>query len=123
MRSTFSILIAAVLFSGAAGADAMDDEIDYLIHSVGRDGCAFVRNGRRLSGRDARAHLESKRDLNAKIFTTTEQFIARIASKSVTTGDPYLIRCRGEGEKPARVWFTELLKQHRSSRADTPDLP
>lgn len=94
--------------------DPMNEEIDYLISSVGKGGCTFIRNGKKYTGINARAHLKSKRRRNAHIIDSTEEFIAKIASQSITSGKPYLIRCKAEQEQNAGEWFTALLAQHRN---------
>lgn len=114
MKSVFCILLTAALLPAVYASEPMAEEIDYLIASVGRNGCSFIRNGRRYSGRDARYHLESKRRRNAHLFDSTEEFIERIASKSVTTAKPYLISCRGKERQTAREWFMALLAQYRN---------
>jgi hypothetical protein len=85
---TFCILIALALLPAPTLADTKDDEIDYLISSVGKSGCTFIRNGKRYSGRDARAHLKSKRRHNAHLIDSAEDFIEKLASKSSTSGKP-----------------------------------
>ena len=106
-----SLLLVFALQPAATLADSMNEEIDYLISSVGRGGCTFIRNGNRLSGRNARAHLQSKRRRNAHVIDSTEVFIEKIASKSATSGKPYLISCNGEIPQNANEWFTALLAQ------------
>ncbi len=93
--------------------DLMNEEIDYLISSVGKDGCTFIRNGNKYTRIDARAHLKSKRRRNAHIIDSTEEFIEKIASQSATSGKPYLIRCKSENQQNAGEWFTALLAQRR----------
>jgi len=93
----------------------MDDEIDYLIGSVSRSGCKFIRNGQQHSGKDARAHLKSKRRHNAHLFHSAEEFIDKIASKSAMSGKPYLIGCKGRAKRTAAEWFTSLLIKYRES--------
>ncbi|MEZ5488992.1 MAG: DUF5329 family protein [Gammaproteobacteria bacterium] len=113
MKPVIFFLFILILLPGRAGAEAMDDEIDFLINSVGRDGCNLVRNGRKYSGREAREHLRSKRELNAKLFNSTEGFIEIIASKSATSGNPYLIDCRGQPRQTSNAWFWSLLENYR----------
>lgn len=100
----------------------MNAEIDFLIGSVGEHGCSFIRNGKRFSARDARAYLQSKRRHNAGIIHSTEEFIEKIASESVTTGKPYVIHCKGKPRENAGDWFRALLAEHRrnSSSASMP---
>ncbi len=117
MKRVFCVLLAAALLPAVSASEPNVEEIDYLIASVGKNRCSFIRNGRRYAGRDARYHLESKRRRNAHLFDSTEEFIERIASKSATTGKPYLISCRGKARQTAKEWFTALLEQYRN-RAD-----
>ncbi len=107
------LLLVFVLQPTVTLADSMNEEIDYLISSVGKGGCTFIRNGNRLTGRDARTHLKSKRRRNAHIIDSTEEFIEKIAGQSATSGKPYLIRCKGENQQNAGEWFTALLAQRR----------
>jgi len=115
LKTAFCVLIALLLMPVATLADTKDDEIDYLISSVGKSGCTFIRNGKRYSGSDARAHLKSKRRHNAHLINSAEDFIQKLASKSSMSGKPYLIRCVGEDQQTANEWFTEVLMKYRGS--------
>ena len=108
-------LVAVALLPVTSLAHTMDDEINYLISLVGESGCTFIRNGKRYLGRDARAHLNSKRRRNAHLFDSAEEFIEMIASKSSMSGELYLISCKGKDQQTAGEWFTALLMQRRSS--------
>ena len=108
-------LLVFILLPTVTIADSMHEEIDYLISSVGISGCTFIRNGRRIKGSVARAHLQSKRRRNAHIINSTEAFIEKIASMSATSGRPYLINCKGQDRQQAREWFTALLAQRRKA--------
>lgn len=108
------LMLFIVLLPAVSLAESMDEEIDYLINSVGRDGCSFIRNDRRYSGREARQHLRSKRELNAHLIDSTEDFIEKLASTSATTREPYLIRCQGQQQQTANAWFSALLDKRRS---------
>ena len=115
MNQLRCLLLALALMPVVSLAETMNEEIDYLIASVGRDGCTFIRNDRRYSGREAREHLRSKRQRNAQLIDSTEEFIKNIASESSTSGAPYLIRCRRQQQLTANEWFTALLEDHRES--------
>lgn len=114
MKALTCILVAFSLISATTFADTKSDEISYLIKSVGKNGCVFIRNGERFSGKKARAHLRSKRKRNAHLVHSAEDFIKKIASRSATTGEPYMIKCRDEEPQTANEWFTSLLALHRS---------
>lgn len=108
------LLLFLVIGPTESFAASAEDEIRYLIGSVGRDGCAFIRNDRRWSGRSARDHLKSKWQLNEHLVKNAEDFIEKIASKSATSGQLYLIRCRDQQEQSARDWFSQLLAEYRA---------
>ncbi len=118
MKILYGLLLSLVLLPVATLADTIDDEIDYLISSVGKSGCTFIRNGKRYSGKNARAHLKSKRRRNAHLIDSTEEFIEKLASKSSMSGKSYLISCKGEEQQTAGEWFTDLLWQHRQAIRD-----
>lgn len=113
--ASFSFL-SGFPFLLSANAQPNEEEINYLIDRVGRDGCSFVRNDRRYRGREARAHLRSKFRRNAHLINSTEDFISKLASTSAMTDKPYVIRCRGEDEQTANVWFNKLLTAYRSNQ-------
>ena len=108
-------IVVLALLPAAASAETMDNEIDYLISSVEISGCTFIRNGKQHSGKDARAHLKSKRRHNAYLYDSAEEFIDKIASKSAMSGKPYLIGCKGRAKQTAAEWFTSLLIKYRES--------
>ena len=114
-------VVALILLSPVSSAQSMNYEINQLISAVGRNGCAFIRNGEKYRGRAARDHLRSKRELNEQIITTTEDFIQKIASASSTTGEPYLIQCRGQEERTVNEWFSTLLEQNRTASKESED--
>ncbi len=113
-----SLIACSILFlaSTMALANSENKEISYLIDSLGRDGCGLVRNKRRFSTHSARAHLQSKWELNAALVHSTEDFITKIASTSVSSGEPYQIKCRGKESRLAGEWFGERLSQYRAQK-------
>ena len=114
-KNIFCVLIALALLPSTSLADTTDDEIDYLLSTVGSSGCTFIRNGKRYSGKDARAHLQSKRRHGAHLFDSADEFIEKIASKSSMSGKLYLINCTGEDQQTAGEWFTAMLTRYRGS--------
>lgn len=105
-----------LLVAGSAQADDdrdMDAEIDFLINAVAESSCTFIRNGKEHDAAAASEHLQMKRKRGKKYYESTEQFIARIASKSSWTGDQYLIRCGTGVTLAANEWFGEKLKTYR----------
>jgi hypothetical protein len=44
---------------------------------------------------------------------TPEDFIRLAATKSLLTGQPYLVRTRDGKEMPLNTWLTDALREHR----------
>jgi len=110
-----ALLLAALLVPPATYADAganMDEELDYLLATVGESDCTFIRNGKAHDAAAAREHLALKRRRGKKYFSTAEEFIDRLASSSSWTGKPYHIRC-GDEDSLAKDWFAARLDDYR----------
>jgi serine/threonine protein phosphatase PrpC len=112
------VLAALVLLPGALFAGTMDEEIDYLLATVGDSDCTFIRNGKGYAAKSAQDHLQMKRKRGKRYYDSADEFIDRIASKSSFSGKPYLIQCGDDPEQTAAAWFTALLWQHRGESPD-----
>jgi hypothetical protein len=109
-------LLCVLLAAPAAADDAtMNREIDYLLDTVATSNCTFIRNGKEHGPEAARDHLSMKRRKGSKYFSSTEEFIERLASSSSWTGKPYRIRCGGGEAQPAKAWFEEILSEYRNA--------
>jgi hypothetical protein len=107
-----------ILLPGIALSASMDEEIDFLLATVGNSDCVFTRNGKDHAAEDARDHLQMKRKRGARYFDNSEEFIARLASESSWSGKPYFIQCGDEPRVTAREWFTALLDQYREDNQE-----
>lgn len=102
-----------LIVAASARADTMNDEIDFLLTSVGSSDCTFIRNGKSHDAVAAQKHLQMKRERGKRHFSNTDEFIERLASKSSWTGKLYFIQCGNEEQQPAGEWFAELLTKYR----------
>ena len=120
MAKLFPILVtitAVILFCGSPGEakdSRMDSEIDFLLDSVVTSDCVFIRNGKTHDAIAAREHLQMKRKRGKRYFNSADEFIERLASKSLWSGDAYLIQCGSEPQQTANDWFTALLQKYRA---------
>jgi hypothetical protein len=113
-RLPFLILAASIGFvTSVRSAESLDQTIDYLIDYVAHSKATFVRNGASHSPAEAAAHIRSKYAHFKKEIRTPEDFIRLSASKSLLTGQPYLVRLPDGKETHLDAWLTEALKQHR----------
>jgi Family of unknown function (DUF5329) len=103
------VLLTSAVLPTPALAQASRD-IDYLLGRIEQSSCQFVRNGTTHPPADAAEHLRKKRTA-ARREMTPEQFIENIASKSSMSGEPYLIRCKGQADEQLGVWLRRALKE------------
>ena len=50
-------------------------------------------------------------------YATPEDFIRLAATKSLLTGQPYLVRTRDGKEMPLNTWLSNALREHRENEA------
>jgi hypothetical protein len=113
LGATLVLLLAASI--PAAAADASADEtkkIEALIaHIEGLADAKFIRNGIEYDAKTAGAFLRGKWDTNKVKIKTAEDFIERVATKSSTSGKPYLIRFTDGKELKSGEYLREQLKK------------
>ena len=113
-------LMAVLLLIVAAAAAATPDpaaqaEIAHLLSYLETSGCAFYRNGTWHDAKEARAHLEKKRNylVNRSLIGSTEDFIAKAATASSVSGEKYLVRCTPDQPVPSGAWLRAELQHFR----------
>ena len=111
-------MIAAVLLicllPPAVRADDSVAEIDYLLSSIGSSNCTFIRNGKRHNSQDAEAHLRMKYRQGKRYASSSENFIARLASASSVSKKPYFMECDGEEIVSSGDWLRQRLNEYRA---------
>lgn len=115
-------LACFALITGTSAADLPVDqqaEIQQLLNFVENSGCTFIRNGSKNSPEAAAEHLRLKYNRGKRYFSTSEQFIDRLASESSWTGKKYTINCSGETWESG-VWLHRALIEHRRRRDEQP---
>ena len=111
--------LCGLLATSAQAEESVELEIDHLLNTVAASGCIFIRNGKEHAAEDARDHLAMKRKRGKRYYSSTEEFIERLASSSSWSGKPYHIRC-GDSERPAQDWFTAVLEEYRATSTQLP---
>ena len=114
--STTLFGLALLILCTAARADAPAkppteaEKIEALIKSVGdlKD-AKFVRNGTEYDAKDAADHMRRKWEAGKDQIKTARDFIRLAASKSSTSGRPYLIRFKNGREVESGKWLGERL--------------
>lgn len=117
-----TLMILALLFPAAAFSGALSPsshaEIAHLLAYLAGSGCEFNRNGVWHKPEEARLHLEKKYKylLKKSQIGSTEDFIAKAATKSSASGDAYEVKCSGQAVLPSARFMADELKHYRSNR-------
>jgi hypothetical protein len=117
------LLFAALLTTGAYSLAATPSpearaEIEHLLAFVAKSGCQFNRNDTWHPAPEASAHLAKKeRYLETRgQIAPPEDFIAKAAANSSTTGKPYTVRCGAEPAIASDEWLMAELRRFRLGR-------
>ena len=119
MRRRSFLLSGLLLVPAAWAGDEMpaaeSARVERLIQYVeSRTDVSFVRNGTAYSSSDAGTFLRGKMKQMGEQVTTAQQFIDQIASRSSTSGEPYMIRhADGRTEQASRFLGDELKRMDR----------
>lgn len=117
MKRRALLLAAVALPALAAPPPAEMARIERLLGFIEtQKGVEFMRNGKAHSGADAARFLRGKLEKMGESVGTAQQFIDQIASKSSTTGQPYLIRLSDGRLVPAAKVLGDELARIDASR-------
>ncbi|HEV2965357.1 MAG TPA: DUF5329 family protein [Chthoniobacterales bacterium] len=94
-------------------AESLDDSINYLLDYVANSNATFIRNGQTHTPQEAASHIKAKYEHFKNEIKTPQDFIRLSASKSLLTGQPYLVRTKDGKEIQLSVWLTDALQKHR----------
>jgi Family of unknown function (DUF5329) len=111
-HSLLAILLCAFTNQIVAG-ESLEQTINYLLDYVGQSDATFIRNGQKHTPQEAANHIKAKYEHFKSEIKTPEDFIRLSASKSLLTGQPYLVRTADGKEMHLDAWLTEALKKHR----------
>lgn len=88
-----------------------DAKIQHLIEYIQSSNLTFVRNGEEHNGVQAAQHVAAKYTHFRSDISTPEDFIERAASKSILSGQPYLVKLADGSSKPLADWLREELNR------------
>ncbi len=114
VRIFLAITILFALTPEKARGESLDQTINYLLDYVAKSDATFVRNGQTHTPQEAVNHIKAKYEHFKSEIKTPEDFIRLSASKSLLTGQPYLVRTKDGKEIQLSAWLTDALKKHRA---------
>lgn len=113
-KAVLSILLLELVTPSVFSSDT-ELEIEFLLDTIKKSGCVFVRNGKDHTATEAENHLRMKYSKGKKWVKSAEQFIERIATKSSLSGSPYYINCIDTEQQLTGKWLSQKLADYRSS--------
>ena len=121
--AVFAALLCALALlpsAQAAKAEELDTTVEYLIGQVSGSDLTFIRNADHYRGAEAAEHIRRKYAHFKDEIRTPEEFIARCATRSLMSGEPYLVITE-QGEKiPTSDWLNRVLEDYRARRRQGP---
>ncbi len=93
---------------------AVEKTIDHLVEFVEQSNCTFIRNDEEHDAKYAAAHIRKKYDYFKGKIDTPEKFIELCATRSLVSGRPYMVRCKGDRKIPTADWLKTELDDYRS---------
>ena len=121
-RNFIIIAIAIVLAATMALAEDTrprentDETIVYLLSFVAKSDYTFIRNGQSYTGKQASYHMKNKRQYFKDKIATPEDFIRLAATKSLQTGQPYMVRTKEGKELRCDEWMKKALEEYRKTK-------
>ena len=114
------VLLVVLALAGHAAALSASEQrkIEALLqHVESLTEAVFIRNNQAYPAKTAAQFLRGKWRATLEDITTAQDFIAKVASVSSTTGQPYRIRFPDGHELPSGEYLrTQLQKLEQSSR-------
>jgi hypothetical protein len=111
----FRVLVLLVICNAVplGAAESLEQTIAFLLHRIETADATFVRNGQVHTPQEAVAHVRAKYEHFKTQIRTPEDFIRLTATKSLLTGQPYLVRTHHGEEMPLNAWLSNALREHR----------
>ncbi len=95
----------------------LNQTVGYLLDFVANSDSTFIRNGQSYTGKEAAAHISAKYDYYKSEIKTAEDFIRLAGSKSVLSGQPYLVKAVNGKQITSAEWLGQALRDYRASRS------
>ena len=105
--------IAAQAKPGDGAKENVAKAIAFLIEEVDASHLTFIRNGKTHSSEEAANHIRRKYEHFKSQIRTAEDFIRLCASKSLVSGEPYLV-VTPQGRVTVESWLRHILMEYRA---------
>jgi len=110
--AVLALPIAAQVGPAHAAEENTAKVIEFLIEQVEDSHLTFIRNGEKHSSKEAAKHIYRKYQHFKSQIKTPEDFIRICASKSLVSGEPYLV-VTPQGPVTLEGWLGRILIEFR----------
>jgi hypothetical protein len=116
-----ALLLSVGMTFGQAktAAEDLNRTVTYLLNFIAKSDCAFIRNGKSYTPKEASEHMKGKYEHFKKEIKTPEDFIQLAASKSLVTGQAYRVKPKDGQEIECATWLGKILDDYRKSQKDS----
>ena len=94
--------------------DSLDDTVQHLIRHVSESGLIFIRNAEVHTAVEAAEHMSKKYRHFRRDIETAEDFIELCASRSLLSGQPYLVINKEGKQIKTSEWLRAELANYSS---------
>jgi len=115
---TLLLPLVMVLAEETEPEENLEKTIIYLLECVSKSDCTFIRNGTPYNGKQASVHIRRKYQYFKKEIRTPEDFIRLAATKSLQTGQPYMVKTKEGKELRCDEWMKRALEEYRKAKKD-----
>lgn len=112
---SLGLVLLSCLFATVGQANSQGDSAEkvfvYLIDNVAKSQLTFIRNGTEYSSQEAADHIRKKYEYFKSRIESIDDFIQMCASKSLMSGEPYLVST-AHGKILLEKWLREILNEY-----------
>ena len=110
----FTAALASQESQSGAKSEYTKQAIEYLIKKVGSSQFTFIRNGEKHSSEEAVEHIRLKYGYFKSRIKSPEDFIRLCATKSILSGEPYMV-ITPQGKVTVASWLLQILSEYRTA--------
>jgi hypothetical protein len=107
----------------AADSQKVSAAINYLLAFVEKSDCAFIRNNKPYTAKEAAVHMQRKYEHFKDEIKTPEDFIRLSATKSLMSGKPYMVKTKTGQLLKSETWLLKALEAYRHKQRGKADNP
>ena len=111
-----TVIMGFIAISSQVLAVTADDEIQHLLQFVRESNAVFIRNGQEYQPKEAADHFTKKWKYFKDQIASAEDFIRLAGTKSLMSGEVYLVKPKTGETQESSKWLGEELNRYRKQK-------